>query len=314
MQQKKVLKTIFESINSVFVGKEESSKVAILSLITGLHSLIEDKPGVGKTTLVKSLAKAAGLDFGRIQFTPDLLPGDILGMKIFDQQSGEFSYQKGAIMHQLVLADEINRASPRTQAGLLEAMQEESISLDGQNYSLPKPFLLMATQNPVTFSGTFELPEAQLDRFGLSFSLGYPLPEQESKILTRFQVEDPVQSLEKVCGPDDVQRLREEVRKVRVHHSLVDFMVKFAGMSRRDDNIKLPLSPRALQHWQLASQGEAFWQGRDYVIPEDIVAMTIPVFSHRLILSQRALIKKLTPISVLNELLEAIPLPTGLKV
>ncbi len=301
------------SVATVFVGKETAVRTLLIGFFAGLHTLIEDIPGVGKTTLARSLAKSSGLDFGRIQFTPDLLPGDILGMTIWSQESRDFRFKAGAIMHQFILADEINRASPRTQTALLEAMQERSVTVDGHTHQLPDPFFVLATQNPVSFSGTFHLPEAEADRFGLSFSLGYPEDGDEQQILTRFRAEDPEESLAAVANPEDIVRLRRIVRQVHVDPKIVDYVVRISRSSRTNEYLRLGMSPRAAQHLLTASQSEALLSGREFVIPEDVRRTAPHVLRHRLYLTARAKTEKLTADVLIQRLLEAVPAPSGMS-
>jgi MoxR-like ATPase len=308
-----VANRIQENIGKVFVGKSERIGLMIIGFISGLHVLIEDIPGVGKTTLARSLAKSVGLDFGRIQFTPDLLPGDIVGMTIWQQEKRDFAYKEGAIMHQFILADEINRASPRTQSSLLEAMEEGSVTVDGVTYHLPQPFFVIATQNPVNFLGAFPLPEAQVDRFGISFSLGYPDAGEEVEVLSRFQADDPLEDLQAVCSPNEIIEARGHVRRVRVDDKIKSYIVELTSSSRRDPQIKLGLSPRATQHLLLASQTKAHVEGRGYVIPEDVLAVAEGVLSHRLILSAEAKMENKTPSDMVGIMRDRIAIPTGLS-
>ncbi len=304
---------IIDNISSVFVGKEAQIKTMIVGFLSGLHVLIEDVPGVGKTTLAKCLASSVDLDFGRIQFTPDLLPGDIVGMTTWNQEKREFIYKAGAIMHQFILADEINRASPRTQSSLLEAMEERSVTVDAITYSLPAPFFVIATQNPVHFVGAFPLPENQIDRFGISFSMGYPTEENEVEILSRFQKNNPLQSLESVCSPEEVKEIRNEVRQVHVEESIKQFIIRLSGETRKSGLVKLGLSPRASQHLLLASQTRAYMARREFVIPEDVLGMAHAVLAHRLILSAEARMENKSPYEIIDSMKDRIPIPTGIK-
>jgi MoxR-like ATPase len=302
-----------ENISRVFVGKESQVRLMLVGFLSGLHVLIEDIPGVGKTTLARSLASSVGLDFGRIQFTPDLLPGDIVGMTIWNQEKRDFSYKAGAIMHQFILADEINRASPRTQSSLLEAMEEHSVTVDGVTHALPQPFFVIATQNPVNFLGAFPLPEAQVDRFGISFSLGYPTEDNEVEILSRFQADNPLQGLKAVCTPEEVMEARKQTRRVHVDDKIKHYIAALTSSTRRDAQIKLGLSPRATQHLMLASQTRAFVEGREYTIPEDVIAVAEGVLSHRLILSAEAKMENKTQQDMIRGARNRIPIPTGLS-
>jgi MoxR-like ATPase len=304
---------IINNITSVFVGKEYQIRILLIGFISGLHVLIEDIPGVGKTTLARCLAASVGLDFGRIQFTPDLLPGDIVGMTVWSNEKREFIFKEGAIMHQFILADELNRASPRTQSSLLEAMQEESVTVDGVTYKLKEPFFVVATQNPVTFVGSFLLPEAQVDRFGISFSIGYLDQENEVVMLNRFQEKNPLLALKPVATPQDIIEIRKIVRSIRVENSIKHYIVKVAGESRKSKNIKLGLSPRASQHLLLASQAEAFMKKRGYVIPEDVIKMAQPVLAHRLVLSAEAKIENKTADMIISRIKQSVEIPTGIN-
>ncbi|MBN2532246.1 MAG: MoxR family ATPase [Spirochaetales bacterium] len=304
---------IINNISKVFVGKEYQIQTLIIGFISGLHVLIEDIPGVGKTTLARCLAQSIGLDFGRIQFTPDLLPGDIVGMTVWSNEKREFIFKEGAIMHQFILADELNRASPRTQSSLLEAMQEGSVTVDSITYKLKEPFFVVATQNPVTFVGSFLLPEAQVDRFGISFSIGYLDEDNEVLMLNRFQEKNPLLELKPVATPQDIIEIRRIIRKIRVVDSIKHFIVKIAAGSRKNKNVKLGLSPRASQHLLLAAQAQAFLKKRDYVIPEDILKMTQPVLAHRLVLSAEAKIENKTPEMIISRIKQEIEIPTGVE-
>ncbi len=301
-----------ENIARVFVGKESQVRLMLVGFLSGLHVLIEDIPGVGKTTLARSLASSVGLDFGRIQFTPDLLPGDIVGMTIWNQEKRDFAYKAGAIMHQFILADEINRASPRTQSSLLEAMEEGSVTVDGVTHALPKPFFVIATQNPVNFLGAFPLPEAQVDRFGISFSLGYPTEDNEVEILSRFQTDNPLLVLKPVCTPQEILEVRKHTRMVHVDDKIKHYIAALTSSTRREPQIKLGLSPRATQHLMLASQTRAFIEGRDYAIPEDVINVAEGVLSHRLILSAEAKMENKSQQDMIRAARNRIPIPTGL--
>ena len=285
----------------------------MIGLLSGLHVLIEDVPGVGKTTLAKCLAQSVDLDFGRIQFTPDLMPGDIVGMTVWSQEKREFIYKAGSILHQFILADEINRASPRTQSSLLEAMEEGAVTVDSTTFPLPEPFFVIATQNPVNFVGAFPLPEAQVDRFGISFSLGYPDAKNEVEILSRFQGESPLKALKPVCTPEEIREVRKAVRNVHAAAEIKEFIVKLAGETRRSSFVRLGLSPRASQHLLLASQTSAFMEDRDFVIPEDVLAVAQSVLAHRLILSPEALMENKTASEIIDSIKNRVPIPTGLN-
>ena len=297
----------------MFVGKKETVRTLLTGFISGLHVLIEDVPGVGKTTLARALASAVGLDFTRIQFTPDLLPGDILGMTVWEQEKQEFVYKKGAIMHQFVLVDEINRASPRTQSSLLEAMQDESVSIDGVTHSLPSPFFVVATQNPSDFIGAFHLPEAELDRFGMSFAVGYPLGSEERQILARFQDADPLKEVQPLMTPEELVEIRKSVAEVHVAEEVRDFIIQISNKTRASKFIRLGASPRASLHVQLAAQAYAFMDGRTFVIPEDVMAISEPVLAHRLILSAEARMENKTADEIVRQIIRECEVPTGIS-
>ncbi|UCF98068.1 MAG: MoxR family ATPase [Spirochaetaceae bacterium] len=305
--------TVASNISKVFVGKESQIHTLLVAFSAGLHVLIEDVPGVGKTTLARCLAASVGLDFGRIQFTPDLLPGDITGMTVWSPEKREFLYKEGALMHQFVLADEINRASPRTQSSLLEVMQEGSVTVDGTTHKLPQPFFVIATQNPTSFLGAFPLPEGELDRFGVSFSLGYPGGEDEMEILSRFQETDPLQQLEPVTTPETLLRIRESIRRIHVSEGVKRFIADIASETRSSNHVKLGMSPRASQHLMLAAQGEALFRERDFVIPEDVLDLAPAVLAHRLILSAEARMENIDPRQVVARVLGKVKIPTGLN-
>jgi MoxR-like ATPase len=307
------LQAIAANISKVFVGKEAQIHTLLVAFSSGLHVLIEDVPGVGKTTLARSVAISTGLDFGRIQFTPDLLPGDITGMTIWSPEKREFLYKAGALMHQFVLADEINRASPRTQSSLLEVMQEGSVTVDGTTYKLPQPFFVIATQNPTSFLGAFPLPEGELDRFGVSFSLGYPGGEDEMEILSRFQDVDPLQELQPVTTPEAVLSIRTSIRGVHVAEKVKRFIADIASETRSSRQLKLGMSPRASQHLMLAAQGEAFSQERDFVIPEDVLGLAPAVLAHRLILSGEARMEGIDTRQIVGRIIGKVTIPTGLN-
>ncbi len=307
------LQAVAANISKVFVGKESQIHTLLVAFGAGLHALIEDVPGVGKTTLARSLAVSAGLDFGRIQFTPDLLPGDITGMTVWSPEKREFVYKEGALMHQFVLADEINRASPRTQSSLLEAMQEDSVTVDGRTHKLPRPFFVIATQNPTSFLGAFPLPEGELDRFGVSFSLGYPNGEDEMEILSRFQDQDPLQELRPVSTAQMVLEIRASLRSIHVADRVKRFITQIASETRSSSRLKLGMSPRASQHLMLAAQGEALFQARDFVIPEDVLSLAPAVLAHRLILSGEARMEGIDPREVVAQVLGKVKIPTGVN-
>ncbi len=297
------------NIQKIFVGKEETIRLLLVAVLCEGHVLIEDVPGTGKTTLARALATSLGCTFRRIQFTPDLLPSDITGISWFNQKTQEFEYRPGPIMTQVLLADEINRATPRTQSALLEAMQERQVTADGITRSLERPFLVLATQNPVELEGTFPLPEAQIDRFFLRVTLGYPDPSEENAILTRFGSQDPVMDLDPVTQPDEIFEMIALRRNIHVETSVQDYMVKIARATREDADILLGASPRATLALYQASQAIAGIQGRDYVIPDDVKNVVVPVLAHRLVISPQAQLRGRNAQDLIHELVSRIPVP-----
>jgi MoxR-like ATPase len=299
-------------IGTVFVGNEAALRHLFIGFLSGLHVLIEDIPGVGKTTLAKSLARSAALDFARLQFTPDLLPGDVIGMTVWSAEKREFVFKPGAVMHQFILADEINRASARTQSALLEAMQEHAVSVDGITHRLPEPFFVIATQNPLSFTGTFTLPEGQVDRFGVSFSLGYPTEVDEETILERFRTEDPLAGLTPVMASGEVAEIRQRVREVFADEKIRSYIVAIAQKTRSSQKVRLGMSPRASQHLLLASQAAAFLEGRDFVLPEDVAGVCGIVIPHRLHLKAEARLESVSQVELARELVAKVKAPSGL--
>lgn len=295
-----------ENIAKVMVGKEDTTKRLLVALLSGGHVLLEDVPGVGKTMLARSLATSIGGSFSRIQCTPDLLPSDVTGLSIYDQKQGDFVFRPGPIMAQIVLADEINRATPRTQSSLLEAMGEGQVTVDGTTYNLGQPFLVLSTQNPVEFEGTFPLPEAQLDRFFLALTLGYPSPEEESNMLLRLQEDHPIHKLEPVTTPQEVRELQQIVTKVFVEDSVRNYVVNLVQGTRNQSQVKLGASPRGSIALLRAAQAIAALENRDYVIPDDVKQMAIPVLAHRLTLKADSILRGVSPASVVTELLHKV--------
>ncbi|WP_455381277.1 AAA family ATPase [Salinispira pacifica] len=298
-------------IRKAFVGSDAVIDLLVAGFFGGLHILIEDIPGVGKTTLARSLARAAGLDFGRIQFTPDLLPGDITGVTIWSQEARSFVFRPGAIMHQFVLADEVNRASSRTQAALLEAMQEMAVTVDGATYPLPTPFTVVATQNPLTFTGTFPLPEAQIDRFGLSLSLGYPGQADELEIIDRFHLERPYDRIEPACAAEELADIRRLVRGVRVDEKIRLFLISVAERTRRHPYVRLGMSPRATGHLLRASQARAVIDGRGFVVPEDVMNVAVATLRHRIVVTAEARMESRSAELIVDEIMRQIEKPAG---
>ncbi|MXX54047.1 MAG: MoxR family ATPase [Dehalococcoidia bacterium] len=298
-----------ESIQKVVVGKSEVIDLAIIALICKGHVLVEDVPGTGKTTMSKALAQSLGCTFKRIQFTPDLMPTDVLGVNFYNQKSGDFEFRSGPIFSQVLLADEINRATPRTQSALLEAMQERQTTVDGVTRHLREPFLVMATQNPVELEGTFPLPEAQLDRFIVRIKLGYPSAEEESDILLRFERDTVLPDLDAVTSEDELVEMQESVTRVRVDDVVRDYIVAVGQSTRTNDSLALGGSPRATLGLYKTSQARAALDGRDFVTPDDVKAMAEPVLAHRLILTSGARLRGILPEQVISGILNTLPVP-----
>ncbi|MFN8498257.1 MAG: MoxR family ATPase [Anaerolineae bacterium] len=297
------------SIERVIVGKPDVIDQLMIALLVEGHVLIEDVPGVGKTTLARALARSLGCSFRRIQFTPDLLPSDVVGINFFNQKSQEFEYRAGPIVAQIVLADEINRATPRTQSALLEAMQERTVTVDGETMALPRPFLVLATQNPIELEGTFPLPEAQMDRFVMRIRLGYPSVAEEEDILLRFEHEDPMVEVENVLPAEELVALARARQSVRVEASVRNYIVRIVQSTRAHAAVELGASPRGSLSLYQTAQARAALLGRDYVLPDDIKALAAPVLTHRLILSSQMKLRGRTPEQILQEIVEAVPAP-----
>ena len=304
-----VLNRIIDNIERVIVGKRETVELVVISLVCNGHVLIEDIPGVGKTSLVSALAKSINASFKRIQFTPDILPSDITGFTIYNQKSGEFEFRPGSIMSQIILADEINRTSPKTQASLLEVMEENQISVDGRTYKVPKPFMVLATQNPVEYLGTYPLPEAQLDRFFMKVSIGYPLPEEESIILSNLQFNNQLEVIDPVVDSNEIISVQQEIKEIHMDKNLRDYIVKITGETRKRSDILMGASVRGSIALFRASQSWAYYNNRNFVIPDDIIKMVIPVLSHRINLKQEAKLKKLSVEAVLNSVIKSLDVP-----
>lgn len=295
-----------ENIAKVMVGKETTIEMLLVALLSDGHVLLEDVPGVGKTMLARTLAASCGGHFSRIQCTPDLLPSDITGLSIFDQKQGDFVFRPGPIMAQIVLADEINRATPRTQSSLLEAMGEGQVTVDGETYHLKRPFMVVATQNPVEFEGTFPLPEAQLDRFFLMLRLGYPTVEEENQVLLRLQKRHPITDLQAVTDPNQVADLQQVVTKVYVEESVRDYVVRLVRSTRTQPQVQLGASPRGSLALLRAGQALAALDNRDYVTPDDVKHMAIAVLAHRLTLKADSVLRGITATSVIGELVRKV--------
>jgi MoxR-like ATPase len=298
-----------KSVSRVIVGKVEEIDLMLVAMLCEGHVLIEDVPGIGKTTLAKALARSLGCTFHRIQFTPDLLPSDITGTSIFNQQTGQFEMRKGPIFSQIVLADEINRAGPRTQSALLEAMEERQVTIDVDTVPVPRPFMVLATQNPVELEGTFPLPEAQLDRFLIKLKLGYPTQDDERAILRRFKEDSPLVDLEPVASADEVLRAQVAVRKVYVSPAVEGYIVNLSQSTRHHETIELGASPRATMALYRTSQALAAISGRGFVLPDDVKRMSAPVLGHRIILSTRTRLRGRDNSAILQEVLDSVPVP-----
>lgn len=300
------------AVSSVFVGPRETVRLATLGLLSGLHILVEDIPGVGKTTLALALSRAGGMGFSRIQFTPDMLPGDVLGMNVWDPERKTFTFREGPIHGNVVLADELNRTSPRTQSAFLEAMQEGQITVDGVTRPLPSPFFLIATQNPNTFAGTFPLPEAELDRFGLSLSIGYPDEAGETEILKRTVPPGSQRDIPAVAGAEEIARARGEIDTVHVSDETRAYIVNIVRETRASALVRLGGSPRAAIFLQHAAKANAALDGRDFVIPEDAEALAPAVLSHRIQLASQARLERIDARTCVRDICAGIRKPTGL--
>lgn len=304
-----VARRLRENIQRVIVGKGDVIDLTLVSVLCEGHILLEDVPGIGKTTLARALASSLGCSFRRIQFTPDLLPSDVTGLSWFNQKKQEFEFRAGPIMSQVVLADEINRATPRTQSALLEAMQERQVTIDGTTWPLPRPFLVLATQNPIELEGTFPLPEAQIDRFLLRIAIGYPEEAEENAILERFRLEDPLPDLTPVTTPEEVVQMQAERRNVRVEATLREYIVRVARATRENPEIELGASPRATLSLYQASQAWAALHGRDFVIPDDVKRLAPHVLTHRLMVAPQAQLRGRQVQELVSDIVEAVPVP-----
>jgi MoxR-like ATPase len=302
---------IMDNLRLVIVGKPLPLELTVIGLLCQGHILIEDVPGVGKTVLARSLARSLGVSFSRIQFTPDMLPSDVTGVSIFNQQSRDFEFRAGPIMAQIVLADEINRATPKTQSALLEAMEERQLTVDGVTHMLPSPFMVMGTQNPIEYEGTFPLPEAQLDRFMLRIHLGYPALDDEVKILGDQQYQHPIYSLKSVVSLEDLQKMQEAVRKIYVSPAVKRYIVELTRATRENPDVYLGASPRGSLGLFRAGQARAAIQGRDYILPDDVKALAPYVLSHRVVTNPAARLKNLTSAQIVKEIMMNLPVPGG---
>ncbi len=302
---------VVANVERVIVGKHSEVRLALVALLCRGHLLIEDVPGTGKTVLAKSIAKSLGCSFRRIQFTPDLLPSDVTGLSIYNQKTQEFEFRPGPIMAQVVLADEINRATPKTQSALLECMEERQATSDGITHPMPDPFLVIATQNPIEYEGTFALPEAQLDRFMLRIRLGYPQPVDEAVILDEQKRRHPIDQLAEVCSVDELREMQDAVREVYVDPSVAEYIVRLVGATRSHPDVYLGASPRGSIALYRTGQALAGLLGRDYVIPDDVKALAEAALAHRVIVKASSSIHDLQAAQIVRELLDTVPIGPG---
>ncbi|MFP6679642.1 MAG: MoxR family ATPase [Dehalococcoidia bacterium] len=300
---------IVQNVEKVIVGKTEAVELVVVALISRGHALIEDVPGVGKTMLARSVARSVGCEFSRIQFTPDLLPSDVTGISFYNQKTSEFEFREGPILSQIVLADEINRATPKTQSALLEAMAENQVTVEGITHTLPDPFMVMATQNPIEYEGTFPLPEAQLDRFFLRVKVGYPTSDQEITILNNQIEVEPIDNLSAVTGPKEIIQLQKAARAIHVHDLIKEYIVALTKATRDHTDTSLGVSPRASLALMRGSQARSMIGGRDFVSPNDVKAIAAAVMGHRLIISPAARMRGLTGDDLIAEVLQSVPVP-----
>ncbi|HKE72476.1 MAG TPA: MoxR family ATPase [Acidimicrobiales bacterium] len=303
--------SIIGNVERVIQGKRDVIELMLLCLVSEGHLLLEDVPGVGKTNLAKSLATSIECSFGRVQFTPDLLPSDVVGLTVWNRGNNSFDFRPGPVFNNIVLADEINRASPKTQAALLEAMAENQVTVDGVTYPLAGPFMVIATQNPIEHEGTYPLPESELDRFLMRVTVGYPSPSAELEILDAHGDHDPFRDLGTVVSREDVVRLAQATRQVHVAPSLKSYLVDVAQATRRSAHLALGVSPRATLALQRVARARAAAAGRGYVIPDDVKALAVPVLAHRLIVTPEAQLQGVSPADALGEVLRAVPVPGG---
>ncbi len=304
-----IAERVARNVGQVIIGKHNEVRLAILGLLCRGHILLEDIPGVGKTMMAKSLARALGCTFSRIQFTPDMLPSDITGVSIFNPKTREFEFRPGPIMAQIVLADEINRATPKTQSALLEAMEEGQVTIDGVTYGLSNPFIIMATQNPIEYEGTFPLPEAQVDRFLMRIQIGYPKPAEELTILSAQQYQHPIQNLRQVVSLQELLAAQQLVKEVYVAKEVKQYIINLITASRRHPDVYLGSSPRGSLALFRTSQARAAMAGRDYVIPDDVKALADVTLAHRIIVGPAARIKNITSRTIVQDMLQTTPVP-----
>lgn len=302
-----------EMIEKVVVGKRREIELCLIALLARGHVLLEDVPGVGKTMLVKSIAKTLGMDFKRIQFTPDLLPSDVTGASIYNQKTETFEFRHGPIFANIVLADEINRTSPKTQSALLEALEEGNITVDGVTMELRKPFFVMATQNPIEYAGTYPLPEAQLDRFLFKIKIGYPTFDEELEVLNRVEKVHPIENIQPVLSPENILEMQNEVKDIYVDELVKTYILKIVHATRNHPNIRLGASPRGSIMLMRAGQAEAYLRGRDYVIPDDIKALLVHMLNHRLIIKTELSMRSVSTHEVIDEIISKTSVPVSKK-
>jgi MoxR-like ATPase len=302
---------VVANVERVIVGKHLEVRMALVALLCEGHILIEDVPGVGKTMLAKAISRSVGCTFRRIQFTPDLLPSDVTGLSIFNQKTQEFEFRPGPIMAQVVLADEINRATPKTQSALLECMEERQATIDGTTYPMPSPFLVMATQNPIEYEGTFALPEAQLDRFMLRLRIGYPKAMEEIVILDEQKRVHPIESIQQVLDVDELRQMQAGIKEVYVDQAVAEYIVRLVTATREHPDVYLGASPRGSINLYRSAQAFAAMEGRDYVIPDDIKSLAVAILAHRLIVKSQASLREIDPDRIVREILAQVPVTTG---
>jgi MoxR-like ATPase len=309
MNNQQKLQLIVDNIEKVMIGKRNIAELSVVALVAQGHVLLEDVPGVGKTMMVRALAKSVGAQFKRIQFTPDLLPSDVIGVSIYNPKDMQFEFRPGPIMGNIVLADEINRTSPKTQSALLEGMEEATVTIDGETMQIPKPFFVMATQNPIEYEGTYPLPEAQLDRFLLKLRMGYPSHAEEIEVLKRAERQAPIEDLSSVLSLEELILLQQEVKLIMVDDTIKNYIVDLANRTRKDSYVYLGVSPRGSLALMKASQAYAMLQGRDYVTPDDVQYLAPFVFSHRMILRSEAKYDGITPEEITERILAKTNVP-----
>lgn len=309
----KSAQALISEVEKVVIGKHNEIVLLVTAMLAGCHVLIEDVPGTGKTTLAAALARAAGLDFNRAQFTPDVMASDITGFNVYNRQKEQFEFREGLVMTNVLLADEINRASPKTQSALLEAMEEAKVTVDGVTYKVPDPFMVIATQNPTGYVGTYPLPEAQLDRFAVRLSMGYPTEEEEVNIISNRKTVNPLEKVNAVTNVDMIREIRSATKEVTLEDEICHYIVKLIHATRKSPKLSLGASPRASLLLMKLSQAYAFLRGRDYVLPEDIAFVFVPGIAHRIVLSQEARLNRETQTDILAEILRSVEAPFKTK-